>query len=235
MYPHSLKTEEMVDFCNEVGAILCNKMVEEFDTVTLKYGDLLPQGVTKADIVRCSVDGAIIDRDDLIESGYITYPESRRLIKDVPEHGGAVEVTFRKPYEPVRFVNFKDNIILIDGGFKITEPADIRVGDILLVNKGQFNVTGIEIEGKSLNIYGDEPVKEGETEIERVIDDLTVVDAPYDRIYTEFLLARAARFKKDYESENRAMENYRALLEDLERYLVRNGKRPKQQRFFNFW
>lgn len=235
LYPHSLKTDEMIDFCNEVGAILRNKYIEEFDTITLSYGDLLPQGVTKADIIRCSVDGTIINRDDLIESGYITYPESRRLIKGVSEGAGEVKVTFKKPYEPIRYIKFKDDITLIDGGFNITEPADIRTSDILIVNKEIFNVTGIEPVGKSLNIYGNEPVMNGEAEIERVIDDLTVVNAPYDRIYTEFLLARAARFKKDYDAENRAMENYRALLEDLERYLVCNGKRPKQQQFFNYW
>ena len=235
LYPHSLKTEEMIDFCNEVGAMLRNKYVEEFETVTLRYGDLLPYGVTKEDIVRCSIDGALISRDDLIESGYITYPDSRRFVKDVPKYEGAVEVTYRKPYEPIRYIDLKGNITNIQGGFNITELADIRVGDILLINKNSFTVTGVEVMGQSLNIFGNEPVMGGTADIERVIDDLTIVNAPYDRIYTEFLLARAARFKKDYEAENRAMENYRALLEDFEGYLVRNGKRPRHQRFFNLW
>lgn len=235
LYPHSLKTGEMIDFCNEVGAILKCKYLQEFDTVLLKYGDNLPEGISKRDIIRVVADGNIIERDDLTDSGVLMYPESKRKILKVSPWSGAAEVTYRVPYLPIRYLEFTDTVTDADGGFTLTKEHDIRAGDVLITGDGDFTVTDVEVTDTGFLVKGDGEVLQGEQKIERMIDELTVTDPPYDRIYTEFLIARAARFQKDYEAENRALQNYNALLEDLERYLVRNGKRPRQQQFFNFW
>jgi hypothetical protein len=233
LYPHSLKIEEMIDFCNEVGAILRSKYIEEFKTVELKNGEMLPDGVGKDDIVRVSVNGEIIPRNDYGE--YMSYPESRRFLMDIPDFEGVAEVTYRVPYEPIRY--FKDIVSVesTDGGFRISNPWDIRIGDIYLIDGELFTVNAVNTEDGKTTVSGDRTIAEGSFEFEKVIDEVTVVSEPFDRIYQEYLLSKVARFSRDYEGENRALENYRVWIEDLEKHLVRNGKRPAEQRFFNYW
>lgn len=231
LYPHPFEKEELISWCNDLGSLLCKNYCERFESVALSDNEPLPEGVTREDILRVILGGKVLERDDFSEDLILVYPESKRLYIKGEGKGGKATVIYRLPYNPIRYIDFSDTVTLTDGGIKLNKNPDIRPGDILISDDEVFNVTGITDEGVLLG----EGFTEGEKHIERIIDDLTVLDSPYDTIYVEYLIANAARFLKDYETENRALANYNAKLLEYQEYLVRNGKTSKATRIFNFW
>lgn len=235
LYPHPYAMAELIEFTNELGAILKTNYCEEYKTITVKQGELLPDEINREDIIRVICDGRVLSRDDFLESAVLVFPGSERMYIEIGGKPVDAEIICRVKYSPVRYVKFCDEVTLIDGGFSLPNEYDIRSGDILISENERFTVDRVEVTDEGFKVFGSGNFTEGTKNIERMIDDLTVCDAPYDRIYTEFLLSKVARFQKDYETENRALANYNALLEDYEKFLVRNGKKKRTSKFYNFW
>lgn len=231
LYPHAITTEEMVDFCNELGSFLCTNYIESFETVFLKDGEMLPEGVSRENIIKVIKDGKELLRDDF-GLGAVYYPDSRKIYFDSSAGSGVFKVIFRVPYYPVRYVKFEDTLKKTDNGYEFLEEHDIRAGDILMSGDKTFKVEAVT-DGKE--IIGSGNFDGSETDFERMIDDLTVTEAPYDNLYIEFLLAKVQRFSKDYEAENRSLANYNQMLEDFSKYLIKNAKTAKATQFINYW
>lgn len=233
LYPHPFEKEEVISWCNDLGSLLRKNYCEQFSEVLITENEPLPEGVMREDIIRVILDGRVLERDDFSENLILTYPESKRLYLNAAGGRKNAVVIYRLPYEPIRYIDALCDVVLKDDGIKLNKSLDIRPGDILISGDEVFNVTGVNDEGVLL---GNGSLKAGEAKhIERLIDDLTVTDSPYDSIYIEYLIANAARFMKDYETENRALTSYNSKLLDYQDYLIRNGKNSKTTRIFNFW
>lgn len=225
LVPNQYTLKEKIDWYNELGAELVEKYVPTYKTVILKDGELLPPGVTSEHIDSVILGGTVLKRQDIDYSSLTVYPESVRSKIILPNGAGELRVTYRVPYEPIRYIREPVRVKVESGVVTISELIDIRPGDIITVADDTVNVSEVLV---------CENMTEEEKNVERVITELTAVPAPHDTIYVEFLIAKIARFQKDYEMENRALTNFNTILSELAAYMIRNGRGVSRD-FFNYW
>ena len=71
--------------------------------------------------------------------------------------------------------------------------------------------------------------------VRRVIDDETAAeDAPYDSMYTEYILAKAALYQHDYVGYDAHMTQYNCLFESMRREFKTRSPLSDRVRFKNY-
>ena len=71
--------------------------------------------------------------------------------------------------------------------------------------------------------------------IRRVIDDETEAEAPYDRMYIEYLLAKAALYQHDYEAYSAHMLQYNSIFDEYKRDYKQRNPLNDLAVFKNIW
>jgi hypothetical protein len=79
-------------------------------------------------------------------------------------------------------------------------------------------------------------VQEGYCPIEDSMEEDTVIPAPYDAMYIDFLLAKCCYYQRDYDAYNQHIVSFNSKLEDFAKwYIERNMPVRETKNMINNW
>ncbi len=249
--PNSFTLDEKLAWCNEVSLYLRRNVKKYYDiieTVVTCPSELeLPNDIRIDDVESVYVGGRALDKTDLRSLPYLSGGELRK------RYG----IDFMRP-KIMRVVYLTSPIevkdISIRGTFDLNE-SEIIGSELPFHDSDMLEcvlLTSLEDEAEwadalSSYVYENDgtavrltddiftPQTGAYMAIRRVIDDETEVDAPYDRMYVEYILAKIALYQHDYETYTAHMIQYNNLFEDyLKDYKTRNPLNDLA-RFRNLW
>lgn len=238
-YPSEYERKEMYAWCDEVSAMLMAEdrtMYGAVSYITDENGTvLLPENVDFESILSITVNGKTIKKENIARCG------DRRIKATALT---PMCIVYLIPYAPIRdivycgearFENADKKIILGKNLFIKGDMINIKVNGtdygaaIVLETGGELNSENF------LRIDGDvKGFNAEDTVIERVITDKTVCNAPYDRMYIDYILARIGMYQKDYEMYNQYMTVFNSRLSAYKRWLI-NHIPQMGGKFINWW
>ncbi len=233
LYPHGQTVEEMIYFANELGATLSKSDMKRYNVITLHDGEALPEGVESVDVEKVIIDGREAIFDDICRYE-VDYTASGRLFINLKKSGKAAEITYVIPYSPIRYIRCKGEIS--GDTLRVSNEYDIRKDDLLKIGEKNVFVKDDPIPtDNKITMTVSETVGDGEYDIERMIDELTLIGAPFDKLWVYYLASKAARCKKDGKLEFKFANDYNALLEEYRKYKTRKSGRSGVTKMYNWW
>ncbi len=228
--PNPYTLEEKLCWCDEVTAELRRNIIKVYDVIETQIsgsGELiLPDDIPFERIELAYVGNTLLEKQDF-----------RSFIADLPQssQGGRLRLVYLVMPEPIRFTEIRGEFNTGENFIEIPEHPFI-IGDKIeiatLDETGEPDWKSAEIayimDSQLDMIVLDRDAVEAETgaslAIRRVIDDITAIDeAPYDSMYIEYLLAKAALYQHDYTGYNAHMTQYNSLYDMLcKEYKTRN-------------
>ncbi len=193
----------------------------------------LPDEINSLDVDRIIANGKVIRKKDGRFKG-ITYLNTKKGVDGVPicfknTPKGSIEVVYKKKYEDIRVVDIQTSATM-DKNTMIIDCNSLRVGDELELTTN-FDSYYVVVKGITYNSDGKAVVEfdidtgeQGETNVSitRCLTEKTVVDAPYDMLYIDFLNAKYCFYQRDYENYNAHMAVFNSRLADLDMYLAKS-------------
>lgn len=241
--PNHYTLEEKICWCDEVTAELCRNILKVYDVIETQTDGSgmveLPDGFSFDRIELAFVGDMRIEKQDFrsfISKDADKVPKNQRL-----------RLVYLKLPEPIRTTAICGEFNTGDCVIEISFPPFIE-GDKLEIVR--YNETSGEPdwdnaesayvmeadEDKIILDWDAVPAQTGaRLAIRRVITDTTVIDeAPYDRMYIEYILAKMALYQHDYAGYNAHMMQYNSLYEALRREHQTRSPRTEQVRFKNY-
>lgn len=225
---------------------------------------LLPEGVT-FEMVDRIIDGAReIDKRDFrsygIEyyyglRGRFVFPVRNRVRSDI-------DVVYLKKHMPIRSWERECTIELFkngtyDGFFATYKDIDgLSVGDTINIeiigDNKEFNGVAVldinDAKSSSLQNGGKCAVTvpdgtfdgilngaQGKCRISRVVTDETVCDAPYDRMYVDFVNAQICYYQRDFDTYNQHMNLFNQRLNAYQAWLQQRRVQDRDGQMMNWW
>lgn len=245
--PNPYTEEEKWHWVDEVSALLCQEYRKHYQMVTcvLNNGCLyLPQDTEIEQIDGMWCDGVRLDKSDFHSdcSG-----GAAKLWNPSLSSGKKIRISFLKSHIPVRRYVLEGNWDTAPHLLKLRTP-DIAERDDLEITV-QFDKDGNPDWEKAFRCFvvglseaGTHLVQDtftAETKkhmaIRRVITDTTVLPAPYDNAYVEYLLAKMAFYQRDHEGYQAHMAQFNAALEAYERWRKQRSEINKGSNFRRLW
>lgn len=226
--PNPYTLEEKLMWCDEVTADMARNILKTYDVIETDInvrGELtLPDDIPfeRVEIVYCG--GVPFSKQD-----FRSYIASRPL-GSVPSLPSRLRAVYLKLPEKIRHIDIRGEFNTGDCIIEIEQPP-FREGDLLeivqlsdLSDEVDFDKAekAYVIEASEEKIILDWDAVPAQTSaklaIRRAIDDLTLVnEAPYDRMYIEYILAKIALYQRDYSAYNAHMTQYNSLYESMRR------------------
>lgn len=225
---------------------------------------LLPEGIT-FEMVDRIIDGARdIDKRDFRSYG-IEYYYGRfgRFVFPVRHRvRGSIDVVYLKKHTPIRSVNIEIPAYFQDSGFYANDKYTdgLEIGDIInirlkadmLSDEDKFaagevfkNVPVLGIRAiddtECYVAVSDDTFKEitekrsRTCRIKRVITDETVCDAPYDRMYVDFVNAQICYYQRDFDTYNQHMNLFNQRLNAYQAWLQQRRTQDRDGKIVNWW
>ncbi len=237
MLPNEFTMHEKLMWCNELGSMLMREHLPIFERITLTPNTdgtyTLPDYINSLDVDRIIANGKVIRKKDGRFKG-ITYLSAKKGCDGVPVSfkkppTGSIEVIYKKKYENLRYLEDVKITAHISKNFMTTYYDFLKAGDELALftpdNEYYVVVTDITYnsEGMAVVQFNTELKEEGETTLTftKYFSDETVVDAPFDMLYVNFLNAKYCFYQRDYENYNAHMALFNSRLADLDLYLAK--------------
>lgn len=249
-YPSEYDKNEMYVWCNEVSSMLSVEerlVVREKLLAPAKDGSvLLPEGVDDENVYGVYCGGRQLEKLDYRSC-------SAALMLDGCG-GDAVRVVYAEPYRPIRVINYRGSVTVNGGeGYFEAYCPDILPGDSVtisfltaggdaegtlegvMVMSAEFTGNGFRYEAASPDgsfeaaglITGDDAL------LTRNITDKTVCDAPFDTMYTDYILAKINMYQRDMEAYNQFMTAFNSRLGAYRRWLA--GRLPSEDGKLHGW
>lgn len=84
--------------------------------------------------------------------------------------------------------------------------------------------------------YREDNTQEGYEKIKDPLSDKTVINAPYDEMYVDFLLAKCCYYQRDFNAYNQHIVAFNSKLEDYAKWFIqRNMPQRKTKNKLNNW
>ncbi len=193
----------------------------------------LPDYINSLDVDRIIANGKVIRKKDGRFKG-ITYLSAKKGCDGVPvsfkkQPTGSIDVIYKKKYENIRVLENVQKTVIISKNTITIEDTPLQVGDELeLITPDNFyyvlvtNITDIS-DKKAVVEFDIDLQEDGEKKvtITRFYTEKTVVDAPFDMLYVDFLNAKYCFYQRDYENYNAHMALFNSRLADLDLYLAK--------------
>lgn len=225
LHPSEYTDLEYIKWCDELSADIRRNYDIKYDSISSSGADLmLPEGVTINDVAKVIADGRELKKTDLrdfLNNGFSDTPKSLRII-------------YACAHKPIRYINESKSAFFEDGFFK-TE-LDFYVGDTIKITEGELSyvihITDFADEGF---VYEGDSVPAGEREVHfyREITDSTLIPAPYDSAYIDFVNARVSLYQGDDSAYRTFMGQFNRKISDYRNYLTRNM--PRAEAKFKNW
>ncbi len=224
-------------WCDELGSMLMREHLMIFERTTLspnKDGTYtLPDHISSLDVDRIIANGKVIRKKDGRFKG-ITYLSAKKGCDGVPicfknTPKGTIDIVYKKKYENIRVLNNVQRKAIIHKNTMTIEDNPLRVGDELELSAANHlyyvlvtNIT-YNSDNKAVVEFDIDLLEEGEVDVTftRYYTDQTVVDAPFDMLYVDFLNAKYCFYQRDYENYNAHMALFNSRLADLDLYLAK--------------
>ena len=244
--PNHYTLEEKLLWCHEVSAGLRRKIKRLYETIETRPGRLdevvLPDGIETEDIAAAYLNGHLIDKADLRDLAGLFQQDTGLWHKPL-----LLRLVCLTKAEPVRNIEVTGEFDLSENRIGMEFPP-FREGDTLecvLLGSASAEpdwstavrgyVMETDLDGILLQDDAFTPQTGANLAIRRVIDDLTEVEAPYDTMYVEYLLAKMAHYQHDYEGYTAHMTQYNNLYEEYKRNYKLHSPLTRLPQFRNFW
>ena len=219
LHPSEYTDLEYIRWCDELSADIRRNYDIKYDSISSSGADvMLPEGVTINDICKVIADGRELKKTDLRDF----------LNKETSNTPQSITIIYARPYRPIRYINESRSALFEDGFFK-TE-LDFCIGDTIKITDGdafyRVHITDINESGF---LYDGDSVPAGEREVDfyREVTDTTLLPAPYDSAYIDFVNARVSLYQGDESAYRTFMGQFNRKINDYRCYLTRNMPRTE--------
>ena len=210
---------EYIRWCDELSADIRRNYDIKYDSISSSGASvMLPEGITINDVAKVIADGRELKKTDLrdfLNKGLSNTPQS-------------ITIIYARPHKPIRYINESRSALFEDGLFK-TE-LDFCIGDTVKITDGEASYT-VHITDINENgfVYDGDSVPVGEREVEfyRELTDSTLIPAPYDSAYVDFVNARVSLYQGDESGYRTFMGQFNRKINDYRFYLTRNMPRTE--------
>lgn len=244
--PNPYTLEEKIRWCDEVNADIRRNILKKYDVIetqTDSSGELqLPLDIPSERVEVVYSNGQAMTKQDF-RSFMQNYTD------DGIKFGGQnkIKVVYLTMPERIRFPDIRGEFNTGDNYIEIMLPP-FKEGDMIELCQGYTSEEDIDwskaktayvAESYVDKIMLDKEILTPETgaklAIRRIVDDETEIDeAPYDSMYIEYLLAKAALYQHDYPSYNAHMSQYQVLFGTMRRDMKTRCPLNAQVRFKNY-
>ncbi len=244
--PNPYTLEEKLSWCDEVSAELRRNIIKVYDVIETEINSvgevILPDDIPFERIELAFLGNCRIEKQDFRSfiSGYTQKASVSGKVQPL-------RLVYLTIPEAIRFPDIRgefntgDNTIEIEGHpFAEGDKLEILVlQELDEAPKWETAETAYVMEAKPDMIILDRDALEAQTDaklaIRRVIEDFTEIDeAPYDRMYIEYILAKIALYQHDYTSYNAHMTQYNGLYEALRKEYKTRNPLTTQAKFVNY-
>ena len=244
--PNPYTLEEKLSWCDEVTAELRRSVIKVYDSIETSVnarGELmLPDNIPFERVEAAFINGRRLEKQD-----FRSFAAGYNVVRGGIGCGGRLRIVYLALPEPIRFPDIRGEFNTGGNYIEISE-APFIVGDKLeiakLTEEGEPNWEKAEI-AFAVEVTPDKvildrdavpPETSAALAIRRVINDVTAVDeAPYDRMYIEYILAKIALYQHDYVSYNAHMTQYNSLFETFRREVNSRGPLTRLSAFRNYF
>ena len=237
LFPAEYTVEEYLKWCDELSSDIRKNYDIVYDTIKVNSPEvLLPEGVSVNEVSKIIADGKELRKTNLRDFGFMyEYGEKGRTIKKCDGTPTEFEIIYAVPHYPVRYIN-EDGIAVFSGNSFVCDKPFLT-GDTVKITDGdkEYIVHITDIDGEVF-FYGSSEIPEGERNVHfyREIIEKTLLPAPYDVAYVDFVSAMAAMYQRDSGAYKSFMDRFNEKMRDYRMYLTRNMPRPKT-RFINWY
>ena len=240
-YPSEYDEKEMYSWCDEVSSMLAVMDRTVYASATVVPDEngsiLLPEGVDFESVVSITVGDTVMTKENMRRI------DERRIKTDSRV---SVNMVYVMPYVPIRtseyigtvkFDNLNNRIYLKNNPFFKGDYISLRVNeaylcDLLVLDSGVDSTSELE---NYLVVGGELPdVSDTEATLTRIITDKTACNAPYDRMYIDFILAKIGMYQRDYEMYNQYMTVFNSRLSAYKKWLINHLPQDKYK-LTNWW
>lgn len=244
--PNSFEFEEKLGWCGEVSLSLRRHVKKYYDiietVVTCREELELPEDISIDNIEAAYLGGRPLTKADLRSLPYLAGADLRRRFGLTFGSPKLLKLIYLTTPGEVRD-------ICIEGEFNISESViegwmlPFEQGDEIICempDDPEFEPVRTyvyENDGERVRLTDDifTPETGAKLVIKRVINDETEAEAPYDRMYIEYLLAKIALYQHDYDTYSSHMIQYNNIYDEYKRdYKTRNPLNDLA-RFKNYW
>lgn len=249
--PNDYTLDEKLRWCSEVNLALrrgVKKLYDMIETVITSPDDIeLPDDIPPDRIECVYIGGRLITRVDFRSLPYLSgdvFTERFGITFTSPQKMKVIYLT-----TPAELCD-----IIIKGSFNVSEnkiEADelpLYEGDNIICEvldslsdepsfSDPLDTYVLENDGRAVLLTDDifTPGSGVNLAIRRVIDDETEAEAPYDRMYIEYLLAKAALYQHDYEAYSAHMLQYNSIFDEYKRDYKQRNPLNDLAVFKNIW
>ena len=220
-YPSEYDINEMYSWCDEVSAMLTiedrNVFIREQFMPDPDGKVVLPKGVEFENIISVNVDGKELQKADVRTSYF-------------PEKVSQIEVTYLKPYPPIRIVLYMGKVeinkpescvVIYDNKFKEGDFISLTINEV----SSEFKILERKFDGERCILrvgMGDlaDMSDSDNAVIKRIITDKTICDAPYDTMYIDYILAKIGMLQHDFEMYNQFMAAFNSRLKAYKKWIT---------------
>ena len=241
--PNSYTREEKLNWCNELSALLRRdvlKQYESLEAIVAGNGTAeLPEGVSIEDVEVAYLDGKPLSKLDLRSFLTDRFPKGneaktlRLVVLTEPEPAKEIWIsgTFDVSENFIRMENppFSQGDLLEWVAYDGTGEPDWEDAQSFYVLDTVYD--GLMVEDDTFT-----PQTGAALAVRRIMEDVTEIDeAPYDRMYVEYLLAKMALYQRDYAAYNAHISQYNYLLDGLRRDLKSRAPMNTVSCFRGYW
>lgn len=237
LFPSEYTAQEYLKWCDELSADIRKNYDIVYDKFTVNSSEvLLPEEISVNEIAKIIADGKELKKTDLRDFGFIyEYGEEGRTIKKADGIPSEFEIIYAVPHYPTRYIN--EEGIAVFSGNRFTCDKPFLTGDTVKITDGgkEYTVHITDMEN-DVFFYGGAEIPDGEREVSfcREITEKTLMPAPYDTAYIDFVNAKVAMYQGDNAAYRSFMEQYNEKMKDYRMYITRNTPRIKS-RFKNWY
>ncbi len=230
LHPSEYTDLEYIRWCDELSADIRRNYDIEYGSISSSGAKImLPEGITINDVSKVVADGRELKKTDLREYGFTyDYSEKGSVIKRSSLAPQSFTVIYSCPHKPLRYIDEKINALFEEGIFKA--EIDLCIGDTIKITEGEavytVHITNFAEEGF---VYEGDSVPAGEREVHfyREITDSTLIPAPYDSAYIDFVNAKVSLYQGDESAYRTFMGQFNRKMNDYRCYLTRNMPRTE--------
>lgn len=245
--PNPYTEEEKWRWVDEVSALLCQEYRKHYQMLTCRTeGGILylPQDVAIEQVAGIWCGGARYDKSDFRSdcSGGRTKLWNANLLT-----GSPVQIAFLSEHSPVRRFVLEGKWDTAPHLLKLRTPL-VAVRDDLEITiqfdeesnpdwEQAFRCHVISLDEEGTHLAGDplSAAEEKRMAIRRIVTDTTVLPAPYDSVYVEYLLAKMAFYQRDGEGYRAHMAQFNEGLDAYERWYKQRAPINQGSNFRGLW
>lgn len=241
LHPNEYSVKECIDWCDELSSDIMRNYNEQYGKITAgaAHEVLLPENVLIEDVARVIMDGKELDKTNLLGFGVQwEYSVHGRTLKKTDDGVSDFEIIYRQPHIPTRYIDTDCEITAGDGYFKC-DDIGIYAGDTLKIKSGESEYTVyitdiVTGDSGTKYMYSGDTLTSGNVNIRREIQDMTLLPAPYDAAYIDFLNMKVSLYQGDESGYQAFTAQFSAKMSDYSAYINRNKPREKKK-IINWW